>query len=460
MKTNIIVETDSYKIGHYNMMPENTEVVYSYFESRNGAKYPYTVFFSLQAILKEYLVGQVVTKEKIDEAEMIVNGHLGPGVFNRKGWEYILEKHDGRLPVRIKAVQEGLPVPTSNVLMTVENTDPKCYWLTNYLETLLTHVWYGSTVATKSRFTKEMLAGFLAETSDNPQAINFMLHDFGCRGVSSSEGAMMGGMAHIINFMGTDTIPALVGAMKYYGATEVPAYSVPASEHSVMTSEGEDGEFNVVERLLNKYPTGILSVVIDSYDYQKFIDTCGTKYKDIILAREGKLVFRPDSGSPVQVSLDVIQRLEKYFGCSVNSKGFKVLNPKVGVLWGDGVDAAGIFDILNVIKTHDYSAENMVFGMGGALLQKVNRDTQRFAFKSSYQVEDGVPKNIYKNPLDQSKRSKKGRLMLVVDTNGNFNTIEEIVKGQDESGLLELVFENGELKRDMLFAQVRKNAQL
>ena len=460
MNTNIIAETDSYKIGHYQMMPPKTEEVYSYFESRNGAMYDYTCLMTLQAIIKEHLMGVVVTREKIDEAEMIVEGHLGPNVFNREGWEYILEKYNGKLPVKIRAVPEGIPIPTNNVLMTVESTDPKCYWLTNYLETILTHVWYGSTVATKSRKIKEMFKRFLDMTSMNPDAIAFMLHDFGCRGVSSSESAMMGGMAHIINFMGTDTIPALLGAIRYYNAVGSVAYSVFATEHSVMTAEGEEGEFSVLERLLGQFSTGILSLVIDSYNYKRFVDVCGSRFKDVILTRDGKTVFRPDSGDPVEVSLDVIGRLDRCFGSTLNEKGYKVLNPKVGMLWGDGVDFDGIEAILVALTEAGYSAENIVFGMGGALLQKVDRDTQCFAFKSSYQVEDGVPKNIFKNPLDQSKRSKKGRLVLILDENGNFQTKEEVVKGDDNIGILELVFENGELIRDMTFDEVRRNTQL
>lgn len=460
---NLIFETDSYKVQHYKMMPPGTEVVYSYFASRVNAKYPYFMLVTLQAIIKKYLVGKVVTQEKIDEAEALLNVHLGPGAFNREGWEYILNKYDGKLPIRIKAVQEGLPVPVSNVMLTVENTDPKCFWLTNYLETLISHVWYGSTVATKSRIAKEVMVKYLNQTSNNLDAINFMLHDFGARSTSSSESALMGGLAHIINFWGTDTILGLVGAMRYYSAKSAVAYSVSATEHSVMTAEGEDGEFNVVDRLLDTFPKGILSMVIDSFDYMRFIRICGTSFKDKILAREGKLVFRPDSGDPVEVTLNVLNMLADFFGYTINSKGYKVLNPKVGVLWGDGIDVDGVEKVLIAVQNDGFSAENMVFGMGGALLQKVHRDTQRCAFKSSYQEVNGVGKNIYKNPLDQSKASKKGKLILIKDGGNNFITIQEAdTAGQDvrNKDLLELVFENGELKRDMTFEQLRENAKL
>jgi len=209
--------------------PPGTEVVYSYFESRGG-KFQEITFFGLQYIIKRWLLGQVVTKEKIDEAAEVYEAHMGPGLFNYDGWMYILEKHGGRLPLRIKAVPEGTTVPYKNVLFTVENTDPKCYWLTNYIETLMVQVWYPTTVCTNSRAQKGIIAKYLDDTADNLDGLPFKLHDFGFRGSSSVESAAIGGAAHLVNFQGTDTIASLIMARDYYGC-KMAGFSIPAAEH-------------------------------------------------------------------------------------------------------------------------------------------------------------------------------------------------------------------------------------
>lgn len=466
MKTNILLKTDSYKLTHWNMLPEGTEVVYSYFESRKGAKFDNTPFFGLQSILKKLFVGTVVTQAKIEQAAMLCKAHFGNEMyFNRKGWEYILKTHKGKLPLRIKAVPEGTPVTVNNVLMTIENTDPKVPWLTNYVETLLTHVWYPSTVAALSRATKEMMTGFLARTSDNPGAVNFMLHDFGYRGAASDEAASIGGAAHLINFLGTDTVGGMVLAMEDYNADlNTLGYSVAATEHSIMTPRGPNGEREILDELLNKYPKGILATVADSFDIYNYVENlvCGV-FKDRILARDGVLVVRPDSITPIHPTpeaetLWIVQTLANNMGYTVNSKGFMVINPKVRVLWGDGIDKDGIEKILFTLEKAGFSAENMVFGMGGGLLQKVNRDTQRFAFKCSAMKRGDTWYEVYKLPKDLSKASKRGRLALV-KTGDKWETKPEKEVAPERNALV-TVFENGELTKEYTFADVRLNAAL
>lgn len=457
---NIIVMTDSYKLVHWKMYPANTEFVYSYFESRTGAKYNKTVFFGLQYYMKKYLEGQVVTREKIEEAAQLVKAHLGSEEhFNRAMWEHILEKHNGRLPIEIRAVAEGTPVSVSNVLMTIVNTDPKCAALTNHLETILSQIWAACTVATLSYEVRQLLGHYRKETGVNA-GIEFGLHDFGFRGVSSVESAGVEGAGHLLNFMGTDTLEAMLVAMNFYHAPiDGLAYSVPATEHSIMTSLGKDGEEALFLDLLEKYPTGILSIVIDSYSYRNFMELA-RKYKDKILARDGKVVFRPDSGDPCSVTLEVFDALADIFGVTINKKGYKVLHPKVGALWGDGIEYAGIRDILFTLRTNGYATECIVFGMGGGLLQKINRDTQRFAFKSSAQCRDGVWFDIFKNPLDASKSSKKGILKLTKDNEGNFHTLRKDPAARhtvDNDDLLVPVFRNGVILKEYEFYQVRTN---
>jgi nicotinamide phosphoribosyltransferase len=450
---NIILNSDSYKYSQFNQYPPNTTVVYSYIESRGGV-YDATVFFGLQAFIKEYLTGPVVTMDMIDEAEAIITAHGEP--FNREGWEYIVREHSGNLPVIIKAVPEGTVVGVKNVLATIENTDPACYWLTSFLETaLLRAIWYPTTVATNSYENKKLILDYLERTGD-PTTIDFKLHDFGARGVSSLESAGIGGAAHLVNFQGTDTVEALLFARRYYSA-DMAGFSVPAMEHSTVTSWGRENEVasyrNMVKQ--NGKPGGIVSAVSDSYDIFKACELWGTELKQDILDSGATLVVRPDSGDPAVVVKQCLQILEKHFGYTRNAKGFKVLN-NVRVLQGDGINHASIRSILYTITLAGYSADNVVFGQGGALLQIVNRDDQKFAMKCSAALVDGKWVDVYKDPIhDKGKQSKKGRVTLFKTEDGFITGVEN---GEPEA--LETVFVNGVLIRDMTFDEVRANAKI
>lgn len=464
---NPILMTDSYKLAHWMQYPPKTDGVYSYFEARTGAKYNHTLFFGLQYLLQEYLAGQVFDEYDMDDAERLITAHLGDAkLFNRAGWQHILDQHNGYLPLRIKAVPEGLVVPTNNVLMTVENTDPEVPWLTNYVETLLTHVWYPSTVATVSWHVKQDIKRYLKMTSSEGAIPDFMLHDFGYRGATGEEAAAIGGLAHLVNFKGTDTLAAMQLAVEHYGADYSDlAFSVPATEHSVMTAEGRDGELDVLDRLIDTYPTGILSVVADSYNIYDFVKAVCAR-SDVIKARDGVLVVRPDSTTdrhptPQGLTEWIVNELAHSFGSTVvrgdEWQDFRTLDPHVRVLWGDGIGPEGIEAILHTLKVGGWSAENMVFGMGGGLLQKVNRDTQRFAFKSSAQKLAGEPwRDIRKEPLDASKTSKGGRLQLI-NNGGTLQTVRDQGLPDD---LLQTVFENGEVVAPTTLAEVRERADI
>lgn len=445
---NLLLLTDSYKFTHWKQYPTKAKFVMSYFESRHGAKFNSTIFFGLQYFIEKYLKGVVVTKEKIDEAEELVNAHIGPGTFNREGWEHILNAHGGRLPVEIKAVPEGMRVPTSNVLMTIENTDPKCYWLPNYLETLLVQVWYPSTVATQSREMKKYILNYLDWTASNSEGIGFKLHDFGFRGVSSVESAGLGGLAHLVNFMGSDTVQALTMAKRHYGEI-LAGFSIPAAEHSTITSWGKENEVKAFENMLDQFPTGLVAVVSDSYDiYYACRVLWGEKLKDKILARDGTLVIRPDSGNPIEVVPNVLDALGEAFGFEINKKGFKELPPQVRIIQGDGVNFASGMKILDAVRHRGWSTDMLAFGMGGGLLQNLNRDTQNFAFKCC-NISDG--ENDYpvsKDPVtDHGKKSKEGRLKLIkVDgAHGSvYTTVSEVDDPENvHENLLNTVFLDG-----------------
>jgi nicotinamide phosphoribosyltransferase len=466
MQTNLILLADAYKYSHHKLYTPGTEKVYSYMESRGGM-FNETVFFGLQYILNKYLAGEVITKQKIEEAEYYLNSIFGRNdVFDAANFEYIINKHGGRLPVTIKAVKEGSIVPTHNVLMTIENNDPNCYWLTNFLETILMQIWYPVTVATLSAQIKQVVQMYYAETADDSSAagIDYVLNDFGFRGVSSVESAGIGGMAHLLSFKGSDTVIANAFAREYYYAKTVPGASVPATEHSVMTMRGKEGELEMFRHLLKTYPTGIVACVSDSYNiFRACADYWGTELRDEILQRDGTLVIRPDSGDPALTLLSVFDILLDKFGYTINTKGYKVLPPQVRVIQGDGINYDSILHIYQVLKMNGISAENLVLGMGGALLQKVDRDTQRFALKCSYAEVNGVSTDVQKNPVELNgrgeiepsfKQSKAGRLKLVC-TNGHFETVR-----QDEAPLaedvLQTVFENGVLVNECSFEEVKE----
>lgn len=457
---NICSGTDSYKLCHHSQYLNGTERVYAYFESREGAKYPETVFFGLQYILMEYLAGYVVTQEKIDRAAALCSAHMGDDtIFNRAMWEHILVNHNGKLPIRIKAVPEGTPVNVGNVLMTVENLDHKCWALTNHLETILSHVWYASNVATISRAVKKDLKKWIELSVDENGygALDFMLHDFGFRGASCIEAAGIGGAGHLVNFKGTDTIRAIEVLQDYYCAEEMPGFSVPATEHSVMTAGGPEGERAVVSQLLKNHPNGILSIVIDSYNAFEFItEILGRDFKDQILRRDGVVVARPDSGDPVPTMLECLERLLDAFGGTKNDKGYMVINPSVKVLWGDGLTHETINEICEAITGDGWSMANIAtFGMGGGLLQRHDRDTQRSAFKCSAQMRNGQWRDIYKDPIDSSKASKRGKLKLVKNDWG-YST-SNCHPYRDE---MNVVFEMGEITYMNALADIRKRAAI
>jgi nicotinamide phosphoribosyltransferase len=449
-----ILRTDSYKFSHFKQYPADTETIYSYLESRGG-KFPEIVFFGLNYYLKEYL-SRPVTMKDIDRAEQRVNLHIGPNNFNRDGWERIVKEHNGFLPVRIKAVPEGTVVPTRNVLLTIENTDPELPWVTNYVETLLLKVWYPITVATLSREIKKVIKRYLEDTGD-VAGLDFKLHDFGYRGVSSEESAAIGGMAHLVNFKGTDTVIALEAAEEYYSEL-MAGFSIAAAEHSTIMAWGPENEYDAFKNMVEQFGKNALYAVVS--DTNNIFEACeniwGEMLRRKVLENPGILVVRPDSGIPHEVVRKVVEILGSKFGWTVNDKGYKVLN-HVRVIQGDGIDLEEVGRILEAIKIRGWSADNVAFGMGGALLQQCNRDTQKFAIKASSMTRGGRVYDLQKRPVtDNGKWSKAGRLKLV-NNNGVLETVTNDQIGHD---ILQTVWENGKLLVDSTLAEIRERAEL
>lgn len=464
---NVLLNTDSYKASHWLQYPPGTDAAFFYVESRGGV-YDRTVFFGLQAILKQHL-GRPITHADIDEARELYAAHGEP--FNEAGWRDIVDRLGGHLPVRIRAVPEGTVVPTHQALVTIESTDPQAYWVPSYLETLLLRVWYPVTVATISWHAKQTIRQFLERTSDDPAGqLPFKLHDFGARGVSSAESAAIGGCAHLVNFLGTDTVSGLLAARAFYHAP-MAGFSIPAAEHSTITSWGREREVDAYRNMLTQFakPGGIVAVVSDSYDiFHAIREHWGKTLKDEVIASGATVVIRPDSGDPVAVVHECLELLDEAFGHTVNGKGFKVLN-HVRVIQGDGINPTSIRAILERVTSAGYATDNVAFGMGGALLQQLNRDTQKFALKCSAARVDGHWIDVWKDPVtDKGKQSKRGRMTLLRHREyGSFRTVPvspaaaslaEVEKPAGFDDAMETVWENGRLVRDWTFEEIRARA--
>ena len=461
---NLVLNTDSYKASHWLQYPPGTDATYFYVESRGGT-YGRTLFFGLQAIIKEFLTTPV-THADVDEARDFFAAHGEP--FNESGWRRIVDVHGGLLPVRIRAVPEGSIVPTHHALVTIESTDPDAFWVPSYIETLLLRVWYPTTVATISWHVKQTIREFLALSSDDPEAgLAFKLHDFGARGVSSAESAGLGGAAHLVSFRGTDTVAGVLTARAYYHEP-MAGFSIPAAEHSTITSWGREREVDAYRNMLRQFakPGALVAVVSDSYDiYRAITEHWGSTLRDEVIQSGATVVIRPDSGDPVEVVLGCLERLDATFGSNVNTKGYKVLN-HVRVIQGDGINPTSIRAILARVTGAGFSADNIAFGMGGALLQHMNRDTQQFALKCSAARVNGRWIDVFKEPVtDAGKASKRGRLTLVCSD--EFDTWRTLAVPDDvehpadmlpPAGFrhaMETVFENGRLLRDWTFADIR-----
>jgi nicotinamide phosphoribosyltransferase len=464
---NLLLNTDSYKASHWLQYPPGTDATFFYVESRGG-RYDRTLFYGLQAILKESLA-RPITPANVAEARDVFAAHGEP--FNEAGWRSIIDRHGGHMPIRIRAVPEGTVVPTHHALVTIESTDPAAYWVPSYLETLLLRLWYPVTVATISWHIKQTIRQFLERTSDDPvEQLRFKLHDFGARGVSSAESAGLGGAAHLVNFAGTDNVLALMAVRAHYHEP-MAGFSIPAAEHSTITSWGRENEVEAYRNMLRQFarPGAVVAVVSDSYDiYRAIREHWGKTLKDEVIKSGATLVVRPDSGDPVEVVHKCLVLLDEAFGSTMTSKGYKLLN-YVRVIQGDGINPDSLRAILERATTAGYAADNLTFGMGGGLLQQLHRDTQKFALKCSAARIDGRWIDVYKEPItDKGKQSKRGRMTLLRHRElGTFRTVPvppqaqslaDVIKPPGFEDAMVTVWENGKLLRDWTFAEVRSRA--
>jgi nicotinamide phosphoribosyltransferase len=470
---------DFYKISHRKMYPEKTELVYSTWIPRTSRieGVNNVVFFGLQAFIKTYLIEffndnffKRSKQEVVTEYSRIIENTLqvkNPDV------SHIEALHDlGYLPLKIKALPEGSVVPLRVPMLVIYNTDPKFFWLTNYIETLIScELWQASTSATLALEYRKLFNAYALETAGSTDFVKFQGHDFSMRGLSSLESAVSSGMGHLLSFCGTDTIPAIQGAEKFYGANvekELIGTSIPASEHSIQSAYGDDmAYFNNL--LTNVHPEGFVSIVSDGYDLWDVLNRVVPTLKDIILARNGRVVIRPDSGDPVKIVTGdpegkteaerkgVIELLWNIFGGTINEKGYKVLDSHIGCIYGDAITLTRANDICSRLKAKGFASTNMIYGIGSYTYQYNTRDTFGFAIKSTLCVIDGVEIQIFKDPVTDNgiKKSAKGAVR-VFETNGVLSYCDELsLEEANYNTLLKDVFVDGNLLVDDTFSTIR-----
>lgn len=452
----LLFDTDSYKVSMPKQYPAGTEIISSYITSRGG-EYTDVMLAGVEFVVKT-LQSTKITREDVLLAKSFWEAHGEP--FYAEGWMKVVDEFDGIIPVTIRALDEGKVYPVQTPLMVIENA-PGFWWLTTWIETMaLRAVWYMTTVATNSFEIKCMINKYLEQSGDVSRLL-FSLHDFGSRGVSSQESAMLGGLAHLFNFMGTDTAIALFAANKLFGAPlDQTAFSIPASEHSTCCSWTRGKESLSYENMVKQFskPGSIYAVVSDSYDIYNAVENIwGEELRDLVVSSGGTLVIRPDSGDPVVVLSRLLPSLSKKFGYTINDKGYIVLN-NVRLIWGDGISYDTIKSIYGIcVDTMKFSADNLSFGMGGRLLQIVNRDDQKFAMKASAARINGEWVDVYKDPItDPGKKSMKGRFSVVL-RDGKYVTqpYDETLGDED---LLKVRYKNGEVFDSPDFATIRARA--
>lgn len=463
--------TDVYKMGHMEQYPPETTRVYSYLLARSDKKMPTTTFYGLQYYLKmlEQKPTDEMMAEFLETRKAILGVDASPDILTKLKSLVNL----GHFPLRIKAVREGCEVPVRNVLMTIESTAPGFHWVVGFFESLLLKVWNTCTVASYSKKLRRLCQRFADETCDDQGHLPFQVHDFGYRGVSSEETAQLAGSAHLINFLGSDTVPARTFIKKVYGCAEPVMLSVPATEHSVMCAYGRENELGAFKRMLDLYPKGFVSIVSDTYDLWKVLTEYAQELKPRIMDRDGRVVFRPDSGDPPKIIcgdgdaatgspewFGALRLLDKTFGSKKNSKGFRVLNPKVGLIYGDGMFYERFERTLEMMKIMGYASSNLVIGVGGLLLQQHNRDDQGYAIKATFAEVGGEQRELVKDPVtDQKKKSHKGLMALLKDEDGRYFTKDQCTADEEAKSLLETVYLNGKIVRHTSFDEIRELAR-
>ena len=492
---NPLLLTDGYKTSHNKQYPKGTTLVYSNFTPRSNKYAPKgcdeVVVFGTQMVMMQ--LHEAFEKEFFSRPKDEVCGEMKSELSAYLGSDYDVSHfealHDlGYLPIHVKALPEGTKAPIKVPVLTIYNTLPDFYWVTNYLETILSNLlWKPMTSATIAHQYRKVLTSWMEKT-DKERAwfIDWQGHDFSMRGMDSVEAVVSSGLGHLTSFLGTDSLPAIHGARKYYGATEFVAGSVPATEHSVMCAGGKEDEIETFRRLLETYPTGILSVVSDTWDLWKVCTEHVVTLKEEILARDGKVVIRPDSGDPVDIlcgdweenrlpsgnyektpksgpeGKGVIELLWDVFGGTVNEQGYKVLDPHIGAIYGDSITIDRANEICKRLEAKGFASTNVVLGIGSFTYQYNTRDTFGFAMKATYVEVDGVGREIFKDPItdDGTKKSATGLLSVVYDENNEYKLIDRVDWATTNDGALQVIYNNGHFRNTTTLEEIRSRLKI
>ena len=484
--TPITLLADFYKLSHRKQYPQGTTKVYSTLTPRSNKYAPYSdeiVWFGLQYFIKEYLIDRFnkdffnkSKDEVISEYSRLVEFSLGKQYAETK---HIEELHDlGYLPIKISTLPEGSLVPMRVPVMTIENTHDDFFWLTNFLETILsTSIWLPTTSATLAYSYRKVLNDYAIKTTGSTSGVEFQGHDFSMRGMSSEQSATVSGAGHLLSFKGTDTIPSILFLEKYYNGNiekSLIGASIPATEHSVMCSYGQENEKDLLTHLLTEvYPTGLFSAVCDTWDFWKLVSKYLPELKETIMSRDGKLVIRPDSGNPVDIicgtvltggktpeEKGLIEVLYEIFGGQINELGFKVLDSHIGAIYGDSITLEIAKEICEKLYKKGFATTNVVFGIGSYSYQYATRDTFGFAVKATYAVVNNEERMLFKDPKTDSgiKKSQKGLVVVNKDDNGKFFFEDNFVDNDEyksKTNLLETVFVNGKLIKETALNEIR-----
>lgn len=460
----LVCRLDSYKFSHPFAYPAGIKAMTSYGEARIGEN-DIVVPFGWQILAKHYL-SQTITMAHVDAAEKFALAHFGRPLFHRSAWTKVVMEYNGKLPLIIRSVPEGTVMHGKQPIYTVTVFDEDLFWLSAGFETLIQRgFWYPTTIVTQDYNIKKVIKRYYEQTAADMNMLPFSYHDFGGRGVTCAEQAEIGGASHLVNFMGSDTVEGILAANFYY-KHDMAGFSVYATEHSVECSFGggtEDAKQYIRQQLKNAIPGSIVSIVIDGYDvYREAILLC-TEFRDDIINSQSKIVFRPDSGDMLEIVPRILKMQEEAFGVEITSKGFKRIK-HVGVIQGDGVDHFMINTLLDQItRVFNYSADCVIFGSGGALLQKVNRDTLKFAQKASAILTDDGWVGIAKDPItDHAKKSKEGVLTLARNKNtGKLVTarLDLAPLGEEYEDIMQLVYYKGKLYNETTLDAIRANVE-
>jgi len=480
MTTNPLLLTDGYKVDHRRQYPNNTTLVYSNWTPRKSRieGIEEVTFFGLQYFIKKYILEDfeqnffAKSKDEVVKAyARRINNYLGE---NSVGTDHIAALHDlGYIPMVIKALPEGAFVPIKVPMFTMYNTLPEFFWLTNYFETMVSAtVWLPCNSATLARQYRIILDKYAAETSSVPEFVDWQGHDFSMRGMAALEAALISGAGHLLSFTGTDTIPTIDFLERYYNANsdeELIGGSVAATEHSVMSMGTTYAEQETFKRLITEvYPNGIVSVVSDTWDLWKVLSVYLPNLKKEILARDGKLVIRPDSGDPVKiicgdpdaddtlVNKGVVEILWDIFGGETNAKGYKELDSHIGAIYGDSITLDRATAICEQLKQKGFASTNVVLGIGSFTYQYNTRDTFGFAMKATYGEVGGEGREIYKDPItdDGTKKSARGLIMITKSEDG-YQLTDQVTWEEEKQGELKEVFRDGKLLIDQSLVEIR-----